>query len=48
MTRKEVNQYGYKEELRLNSHRHKRWHQGWVDGINAYVHEKGLSFPLVR
>lgn len=37
----------YERESTLNNHRHKRWIQGYKDGINYYVRLHNLPYPQI-
>ena len=46
-TRANFNEPGYRTELALTYEYNKAWRNGWIDGINQYVRDNDLDFPMV-
>ena len=38
----------YANENILNNHKHKRWIQGFIDGINTFVRDNNLDYPQIN
>lgn len=44
---KQCNPKEYQLESVRITHKAKRWHQGYRDGINAYVRDQQLNYPMI-